>query len=232
MAAGMPLMGSMMDIDAQRSKDTVGHFVNNYNSAKEYSRSKKLMSYQSNLNQHNIYTNYADAPSAQMAGLRKAGLNPILAYSKGGPSIPQNSVSGGSAPKQEFKSNATSNIQGGMLASAQATLLQQQALTEQVRQKDIAAAARLKGITADATDPFSTLIKTSDIAGSARTVGNRAKKMIDDPDNAVQEILDEILQRSTPIKTHKQRNRANSRKWTKSKTLRQQKNRQRLLRNN
>lgn len=182
MSAG-GMMSSAMNINAQRTRDTATHFVNNYNSAKEYRRSKNLTNHNALVAQNVMYHNLLNAPSAQMAGLKKAGINPILAYSKGGPTVGAPTGFGGnSAPKQNFQSNASADFAASNAASASAKLLREQANTEKVRQMEMISNIKLKEQGADIGEPFSELIKNADIAGSARSVGdtlNEIKKQVD-----------------------------------------------------
>lgn len=115
----------------------------------------------------------------QMADMRKAGLNPILAAGATPPTTSTGAASDSSQPNidmagkinQSRVSKSTANMQ-----NASAKLISEQQKTEQYKQKQLAADAKLKSNMASTTEPLASAIEGSGLSAGIKSVAGEFAK--------------------------------------------------------
>lgn len=142
---GGGMFDSFLQIDANRARDTSQYFIDRKNSDKQYSNTKSL----ARMNKKHSMWMARNYPSAQVEGLRAAGLNPMLAISKGMAAPP--SVASGSAQQQKTDLKGDVNFAQNRVHHASARLLEQQAKTEKQR-------SRSEKYKADMAEPAANLV--------------------------------------------------------------------------
>lgn len=184
------LFGQFIDIDANRARDTSMFFANRRNSAQEYKRQKKLMGQQWGYQMKAL----EESPSRYMEGLKKAGLNPILAAN---PQVASGQT-GASAPKTSpVNSNASTEFAALMMEApvkeASAKLLSEQANTEKAKQAQMGADTKIKKQTATRREPITTFIEESPLTTSAKKTGEIINEVAKDPNYIIDNFWDKNI---------------------------------------